>query len=141
MFSNRLRPNPKNQIHQETAGQARSSRPGASIPSEAMMHFLPPCFRFPLFPENVLTPWKISQMLPFPEIFLDFHPPKFLMTFFSHQPQISNFPLFSLFQYISPIFRQNYSFPPTFNNFLPVFGKFACFFTYFCVFRFPLLLP
>ena len=27
----------------------------------------------------------------------------FLITFFSHQPQISNFPLISLFQYIPPI--------------------------------------
>ena len=53
-------------------------------PPEALMHF-PPCFRFsplsPLFPKNFLTPWKISQFLPFPEFFFYFHPPKFLMTF------------------------------------------------------------
>src|SRR6218665_2181847 len=45
-------------------------------------------------------------ILPLPEKFLDFHPPKFLMTFFSHRPQISNFPPFSLFQYISLCFEK-----------------------------------
>jgi len=54
--------------------------------------------------------WKIFKILPYPEKFLDFHPPKFLMTFFSHRPQISNFPLFFLFQYISPLFHKNYYF-------------------------------
>src|SRR6218665_1153806 len=76
---------------------------GASIPSDTMMHF-PPCFRFPLFQRNFRTFYKFFTLLPFPEKFLDFHPPKFLMTFFfSHRPQISNFPLlFWMFQYISP---------------------------------------
>src|SRR6218665_3454466 len=67
-------------------GELRSSS-GASIPSETMMHF-PPCFRFPSL---------------FKKKFLDFHPPKFLMTFFlviDHKFRIT--PLFSLFQYISP---------------------------------------
>ena len=34
------------------------------------------------------------------------------MTFFSHRPQILNFPLFSLFRYIFPLLRENYYFPP-----------------------------
>ena len=91
------------------------------------MHF--PLFQiFPLFPRNFLTPWKISQILPFPEKFLNFHPPKFLMTFFSHQPLISNLPLFSLFQYISPYLEKKLFFLPYFKKFsLPVFAKFTCF--------------
>ena len=36
--------------------------------------------------------------------------------FFSHRPQISNFPLFLLFQCISRLFRENFSFSPTFPN-------------------------
>ena len=39
------------------------------------------------------------------------------MTFcFSHRPQISNFPILFLFQYMSPLFRENYHFPPTLTN-------------------------
>src|SRR6218665_3522627 len=46
-----------------------------------MMHF--PLFRIsPLFSKNSQTLWKIFKLLPFSEKFLDFHPPKFLMTFF-----------------------------------------------------------
>jgi len=55
---------------------------GASIPPEAMMHFplfqILPYFRF--FLDSV----EIFPILPFPKKFLDFHPPKFLMTFFRH---------------------------------------------------------
>src|SRR6218665_3883789 len=43
-----------------------------------------------LFSKNFQTLWKFLKMLPFPEKFLDFHPSKFLMTYFSHRPQISN---------------------------------------------------
>ena len=90
-------------------------------PPEAMMHF-PLCFRFPLVPKNFLTPWKISLILPFHEKFFDFHPPKFLMTFFSHQPQISNFPLFSVFKY---------SFLPiSIKFYIPHFSKFSRFRTF-----------
>ena len=61
---------------------------GASIPSETMMHF-PPCFRFsPLFSKNFQTLRKIFTILPSPEKFLDFHPPKFLMTFYNISPLI-----------------------------------------------------
>src|SRR6218665_2684396 len=56
-------------------------------PPETMMHF-PPVSDFPLFSENFQTLRKIFTILPFPEKFLHFHPPKFLMTFsfFSHRP-------------------------------------------------------
>src|SRR6218665_2755767 len=60
------------------------------------------------------------------------------MTFFlviDHKFRIS--PLFSLFQYIFPLFRENYSFPPTFTNFPPVLDKFTCFLHALSVFRFP----
>src|SRR6218665_3551864 len=72
---------------------------GASPPPEAMMHFPLPVSDFPLFSKNFQTMRKILKVLPFPKKFLDFHPPKFLMTFsfFSHRPQISISPLFSLF--------------------------------------------
>src|SRR6218665_3404242 len=59
------------------------------------------------------------------------------MTFFSHLPQISNFPLFSLLQYISPLFRENYYFPATFTTFPPLLHKFTRFLHTLRVFRFP----
>ena len=36
----------------------------------------------PIFHKKFRTFWKILTILPFPEQFSDFHPPKFLMTFF-----------------------------------------------------------
>src|SRR6218665_2456304 len=73
-------------------------------PPEAMMHFSP-VSDSPLFSKNFQTLWSIFSILPFPNKFLDFHPPKFLVTFlFSHRPQLSNFPLFPLFQYVSLCF-------------------------------------
>src|SRR6218665_1170973 len=61
-------------------------------------------------------------MLLFPEKFLDFHPPNFLMTFFLVIDRKFRIPPISLFQYISPLFFENYYFPPTFTNF-PMFSK------------------
>jgi len=57
------------------------------------------------------------------------------MTFF--QTTDFEFPLFSLFQYISPLFRENYYFPPTLENLPPVLEKFTCFLHTLWVFRFP----
>src|SRR6218665_863227 len=62
-----------------------------------MMHF-PPVSDSPLFSKNFQTLWKILKILPFPEKFLDFHPPKFLMTFFEFPPF---FPCFSTFPPVS----------------------------------------
>ena len=60
------------------------------IPPEAMMHI--PFFQIShLFSKNFQTVENF-QILPFPEKFSYFHPPKFLMTFFSYQLQIWNFP-------------------------------------------------
>src|SRR6218665_2900666 len=67
--------------------------------------------------KNVRTFWKIFTILPFPEKFLDFHPPKFLMTFFyfflfSHRPQIFNFhPIFPVSIHFPPVSRKLF-FPP-----------------------------
>ena len=55
---------------------------GRPSPPETMMHFPSPVSDFPLFSKNVQTPRKIFTILLFPGKFLDFHPPKFLMTFF-----------------------------------------------------------
>src|SRR6218665_946068 len=79
-------------------------------PPEAMMHF-PPVSDFPtLFPKKISDSVEsFLQFYLFPKIFLDFHPPKFLTTFFSHRLQILNFP---------PIFAVSIHFPlircPTF---------------------------
>src|SRR6218665_3792458 len=90
----------------------------------------PTCFRlFPYFQEIFIL-WKISHILPFPKKFLDFQLPKFPMTFFSHQPQISNFLLFSLFQYISPLFAKIIT-SPLLEKCPPCFRKILLLFTYF----------
>ena len=82
------------------------------------MHF--PLFQIsPLFSENFQTLSKIFKIVPFPEKFLDFHLPKFLMNFLviDHKFRISPyFPCFSTF----PLYRENYYFPPTFKNVPPV---------------------
>src|SRR6218665_469100 len=95
-----------------------------------MMHF-PPLFQIsPLFPKKFRTFRNFFTILPFPEKFLDFHPPKFLMTFFflviDHK--FRNSPLFSLFQYISPLVSRKLFFPPLLLQLSPpVLGKFTCF--------------
>src|SRR6218665_2993997 len=107
-------------------------------PPETMMHF-PSVSDFPLFSKKFQTLRKIFTILPFPE---KFHLPKFLMTFFySHRPQISNFPLFSLFQYISAsLCFAKFIISPYFDKFsLPVLDKFTCFLHTLRVFCSPLL--
>src|SRR6218665_247603 len=92
-----------------------------------MMHF-PPCFIFPLFPKDFLTPWKISQILPFPEKLSRFHPPKFLMTFFlviNHKFRIP--PVFANSIHFPPISTKLF-FPPYFCKIPPDFVKLTCFY-------------
>ena len=98
-------------------------QPRGVLPPEAMMHF-PPCFRFS--PTYFLKNFRL-------EIFLNFWWP-----FFSHRPQISNFP---------PIFPVSVHFPPYFAKIIisplllqisfPVVEKFTCFLHTLCVFGFP----
>src|SRR6218665_2852742 len=74
---------------------------------------------FPLFSKYFRTLRKIFTILPFPDKFIDFHPPKFLMTLFLviNHKYFRIPPLFSLFRYISP----------TLTNFPSVLDKFTCF--------------
>ena len=93
-----------------------------------MMHF-PPCFRFPPYFRKIFgLSEKFLQFYLFPTNCLTFIRQNFWWPFFlviDHKFRIS--PLFSLFQYISPLFREHVSFPPTFPNFPPLLGKFTCF--------------
>src|SRR6218665_2450658 len=90
---------------------------------------------FQIFP-SIFDKFSDCGKLPFPETFFDFHPPKFLMTFFSHRPQISNFLLFALLKYILPCFAK-ITISPYFEKCPLVFEKFTCFLQTLCVFRFP----
>jgi len=56
-----------------------------------MMHF-PLVSEFPLFPKNLSDSVENFPDFTFSEKISDFHPQKFLMTFFSHRLQISKFP-------------------------------------------------
>ena len=103
-----------------------------------MMHFQSTLFQiFPQFPRNFSDSVEnFHKFYLFRKEISIFIRRKFLMTLFSHQPQIFNFPLFSPFQSISPSFEKNH-FPATFANFSPSFVKFSCFLHTFCDFRFP----
>src|SRR6218665_1551685 len=88
-----------------------------------MMHF-PPCFRFlPYFSKNFHTLWKIFTILPFPEKFLDFHPPKFLMTFFKSSTTNFEFPPIFPVSVHFPTVSRKLLFPPYFDKFPPYFNK------------------
>ena len=83
---------------------------------------------FPPFHISEKTPWKIFPIWPFPNIFPIFICTNFWWPFLviDHNLEFRPiFPLFSLFQYISPLFRENY-YPPD-------FVKFTCFLHTVCV--------
>ena len=64
----------------------------------------------------------------YPEKISRFHPPKFLTTFFSHRPQISDFPpILPVLVHFPSDSRKFLISPPTFHNFPPVFQKFNSF--------------
>ena len=89
----------------------------------------PPCFRFPPYFRKIFGLWGK---------FLYFHPPKFLMTFFlviDHKFRIS--PIFSLFQYIFPLFRKNFYFPLLWQIFPLCFTQIHLLFAYFTCISFP----
>jgi len=95
----------------------------------------PPVSDFPLFPKKISDSAENFPNLTFSKKNFVFHPPKFLTSFFSHSPQISNFPLFSVFQFISPYFRK-FFFPPTTANF-PLISINLRDFAYFTCISFP----
>src|SRR6218665_1655295 len=89
-----------------------------------MMHF--PLFQIsPLFSKNFLTFWKISEILPFPDKISYFHLPKFLTTFFfSHRPQISNFPpCLACFTAFPPPDSRKFIIPPLLFKISALFSK------------------
>src|SRR6218665_3420428 len=115
---------------------------GASIPSEAMMH-VPPMFQIsPPVSEKLSDSVENFPVLPFPEKFSDFHPPKFhIFLVINHKFRISlQYPLSIHF---TPPISTKLFFPIHlyFSKFPPVFGKFTCFLHAFFAFCLPLLLP
>src|SRR6218665_2531749 len=82
-----------------------------------------------------MTKKKGHHNVTFPNKFVNFHPPKFLMTFFSHLLKILNFPYlrcFSTFPYFGKIIISL-----CFSKFLLHFVKFASFQHTLRDFRFP----
>ena len=97
---------------------------GASIPLETMMNF-PPVSDFPLFFEKFSDCGKFSLFYPF------------LVIFFSHRPQILNFPpYFPCFSTFPPLFRENY-YSPLLFKISSYFRKIHLLFTYFLCISFP----
>src|SRR6218665_2355014 len=74
----------------------------------------------PLFSKKFRILRKIFKILPFPEKFLDFHPPKFddFFLVIDHKFRIS--PFFAVSVHFPPVSRK-LLFPPTLTNFLPLF--------------------
>ena len=108
---------------------------GVSTPLRQSCISFPLCFRFPpYFKKFFRLRRKFSQFQLFPKKISDFHWPNFWWLFFRWL-QILNSPLFSMFQYISPLFRQNYYYPYFFK--FPWFRNIYVFFTYFMCFSFP----
>ena len=95
----------------------------------------------PLFPKKFQTLSKIFKILPSPKKFLDFHPPKFLMTFFLViVPKFRISPYFPCFSTFPSCFAK-IIIPPYFDKFPPVLDKFTCFYILYVYFVSPLLSP
>ena len=98
---------------------------GASIPPLRPWCIFPPCFRKIFGLSEIFL-----QFYLFPKNFLTFIRQNFWL-FFSHRPQISNFPpIFAVSVHFPPVSWKLF-FPPYFYKFPPVLGKFTCLFTYF----------
>ena len=127
----------KNNLNYWISDRTNFRSTGASIPPWDHDAFSP-LFQIspPLFQKIFRTFWKFLTILPFPEKFLHFHPPKFLMTFFffGHRPQISTSPPIFAVSVHFPLFRENYSFP-LLLQISPCFRQIHLLFTYFtCTF-------
>src|SRR6218665_281501 len=103
-------------------------------PSEAMMHS--PCFRFPPYFRKNSDCGKFSNFYLLLKNFSIFIRPKFLMTFFSHRPQISNSPYFPCFSTFPPCFAK-IIISPYFEKCPPCFRKIHLLLHTLCAFRFP----
>ena len=91
-------------------------------PPEAIDAF-PACFRFPLFPKKISDSIENFRNFTFSEKISQFSSTKLLMTFFSHLPQIWNFPPIFAVSIHSPYFAGNFSFPLYFSKFPLWFRK------------------
>ena len=101
-------------------------RAGASIPPLRPWCIFPPVSDFLLFSKKFLTLKKIFTILPFPEKFLDFHPPKFLFLVIDHKFRIS--PHFSCFSTFPPSVSRKLLFSPLLWQISPsVLHKFTFF--------------
>jgi len=90
-----------------------------------------------MFPTNLQTPWKISQIwYLFPKKFSIFIRQNFWWPFFSLQPQISNSPYFWYFNTFPPVSTKLF-FPRILSEISPLFSEIYVFFTYFVGFSFP----
>ena len=111
---------------------------GASIPPETMMHF-PPLFKISLLFSKKFQTEENFHNFTFSRKISWFSSVKIsdnlLFLVIDHKFRLS--PLFSLFQYIFLLFRENYHFPHTLTNFPPVLDKFTCFLHTLRVFRSP----
>jgi len=86
------------------------------------MHF-PPVSNSPYF-RKILRLREILNILPFPDKISDFHPPKFLITFFfSHRPQMLNFPPILPVLVHFPSDSRKLLFPPYFKKFPSMFSE------------------
>ena len=111
----------------------------ASIPSEAMMH-LPPVSDFPPIFDKFSDSVENVQNFTFSRQISRFSSAKISDDLFLVIDQNFEFPLFFLFQHISPCFAK-IIISPTFKNFPPVLEKFTCFLHTLCVSFSPLLWP
>src|SRR6218665_2329846 len=97
-----------------------------------MMHS--PLFQiFPQFPKNFRTFRKILKILPFPEKFLDFHPPTFFMTFLSSTTNFEFPPYFRCFSTF-PLCFAKIVLSPYVYKFPHCFRQIHLLFTYFTVY-------
>src|SRR6218665_1491124 len=102
-----------------------------------MMHFSP-VSDFPLFSENFQTVENFLNFT-FSRKIYRFSSAKIsddFFGFFSHRPQISNFPPIFPVSVHFPLFREHYCFPPILPN-PPCFRKTHLLFTYFVCISFP----
>jgi len=111
------------------------SSAGVSIPPEAMMHF--PRFRFPPCFQTIF--WlrgKFPKFYLFLKNFLIFIRQNFWLSFFSHQPQILNFPLIFAVSIHFSLFRE-FFLSTLLLQISPWVRKIYVFLHTLCVFRFP----
>ena len=123
------------QLHSETSRLLRILKQRRPSSSEAMKNF-PPVADLPLFSKKFRLCGKFSKFYLLPKNFFIFIRKNFSWPFFSHRPQISNFPHIFPVSVHFPLFRENYYFPLLWKI-PPCFRKIHLLFTYFMCISFP----